>query len=64
MGHAGASIHTGAETAGAKYEAMERVGVVMTDHPSKFGNLMVDLLRSPAASITSVCFCILYFDKS
>ena len=54
MGHAGAAFFTEAETARAKYEALEKVGVVMTDHPSKFGHLMVDLLRNPAARQSSV----------
>ena len=44
MGHAGAIISTGAETAQAKLEIMEACGFKVTRNPSEMGKLMKSLL--------------------
>lgn len=44
MGHAGAWTAPGEPGARAKYQALERVGVTMVNHPEKFGNGMKALL--------------------
>ncbi|WP_028874120.1 succinate--CoA ligase subunit alpha [Tepidiphilus margaritifer] len=44
MGHAGAIISTGAETAEAKLEIMEACGFKVTRNPSEMGKLMKSLL--------------------
>ena len=44
MGHAGAYTALGEGTAESKYRALEKAGVVMTNHPAKFGNIMKQLL--------------------
>lgn len=46
MGHAGAWTSYGEPDAKAKYEALERAGVVMVDHPENFGAGMKALLRT------------------
>jgi succinyl-CoA synthetase alpha subunit len=51
MGHAGAVISGGGDTAEAKMEAMTKAGIVVCDSPSKLGRAMKDLLagRKPRA---------------
>jgi succinyl-CoA synthetase alpha subunit len=44
MGHAGAIISTGAETAEAKLEIMEACGFKVTRNPSEMGKLLKSLL--------------------
>jgi len=52
MGHAGAWTAPGEPNARAKYQALERVGVTMVNHPEKFGEGMRSLLgRRPAVCI-------------
>lgn len=50
MGHAGAFVAPGEGDALSKIRALEDAGVVMTDHPAKFGDGMKKLLGSAAAS--------------
>ncbi|KAL4894001.1 succinyl-CoA synthetase-like protein [Aspergillus ambiguus] len=58
MGHAGAWTAVGEPGPEAKYQALERAGVVMVNHPEKFGEGMKTLLagraRAPGASINSM----------
>lgn len=44
MGHAGAFVGAGEKKAAGKVRALEDVGVVITNHPSKFGEGMKRLL--------------------
>ena len=44
MGHAGALISGGADTAGAKLEIMESCGFKVTRNPSEIGKLLKSLL--------------------
>jgi succinyl-CoA synthetase alpha subunit len=44
MGHAGAVISGGGDTAEAKMEAMTKAGIVVCDSPSKLGKAVKDLL--------------------
>ena len=44
MGHAGAHVSPGEGDALSKIKALEDAGVLMTDHPSKFGDAMKALL--------------------
>ncbi|KAJ5247225.1 hypothetical protein N7468_002208 [Penicillium chermesinum] len=46
MGHAGAWAAPGEPDAQTKYNALAKAGVVMVDHPEKFGNGMKALLKS------------------
>lgn len=46
MGHAGAWAAPGEPDAQFKYNALEKAGVVMVNHPEKFGNGMKALLGS------------------
>ncbi|KAJ5731868.1 hypothetical protein N7493_003349 [Penicillium malachiteum] len=46
MGHAGAWAAPGEPDAQAKYQALERAGAVMVNHPEKFGEGMRSLLGS------------------
>ncbi|PYH39910.1 putative succinyl-CoA synthetase subunit alpha [Aspergillus neoniger CBS 115656] len=46
MGHAGAWTAIGEPGAKAKYEALERAGVMMVNHPEKFGEGMKSLLKT------------------
>ncbi|KAJ5291288.1 hypothetical protein N7478_000539 [Penicillium angulare] len=48
MGHAGAWAAPGEPDAQAKYQALERAGAVMVNHPEKFGEGMRTLLGSGA----------------
>ena len=55
MGHAGAFVGTGEKTALDKVRALQDAGVVITNHPSKFGDGMKQLLshqgqRTPSVS--------------
>jgi succinyl-CoA synthetase alpha subunit len=52
MGHAGAVISGGGDTAEAKMEAMAKAGIVVCDSPSKLGKAMKELLsgRRPRAA--------------
>lgn len=44
MGHAGATVRAGEKSAKAKVKALEDAGVVIVNHPSKFGEGMKNLL--------------------
>ena len=46
MGHAGAFAERGEEKAAEKIRLLEDAGVVMTDHPAKFGTIMKELLKT------------------
>lgn len=54
MGHAGAFIGAGEKKAIGKVTALEDAGVVITNHPSKFGEEMKRLLGSEAYRTSSV----------
>ena len=54
MGHAGAYAASGEGTAESKHRALEEAGVVMTNHPAKFGNTMKRLLNTQAVTTSSV----------
>ena len=54
MGHAGAFIGAGERKAIGKVKALESAGVVITNHPSKFGEEMKRLLGSEAYRTPSV----------
>jgi succinyl-CoA synthetase alpha subunit len=45
MGHAGAVISGGKDTAAAKMEALRSAGVFVTDSPAALGSSMVALLK-------------------
>jgi succinyl-CoA synthetase alpha subunit len=45
MGHAGAVISGGKDTAAAKMEALRSAGVFVTDSPAALGSSMVELLK-------------------
>ena len=45
MGHAGALVRAGEKSAKAKIQALTGAGVVMVNHPSKFGEGMKPLLN-------------------
>lgn len=51
MGHAGAFVGAGERKALGKVRALEDAGVVITNHPSKFGKEMKQLLASEAYRI-------------
>jgi hypothetical protein len=62
MGHAGAFSVQGEGNAQDKIKALEKAGVIMTDHPSKFGETMRGLLLGDRSLSTSVslpddCLC-------
>ena len=46
MGHAGAFVGAGEKNAISKVRAFEDAGVITTNHPSKFGNGMKELLAN------------------
>ncbi len=46
MGHAGAFVGAGEKNAISKVRALENAGVVITNHPSKFGDGMKRLLAN------------------
>ncbi|GBQ25703.1 MAG: succinate--CoA ligase subunit alpha [Acidiphilium sp.] len=46
MGHAGAVISGGRDTAGAKIDAMKRAGIHVADSPASLGSTMVKALQS------------------
>lgn len=48
MGHAGAFVAPGEGDALSKIRALKDAGVVITDHPAKFGESMNKLLLSAA----------------
>jgi len=54
MGHAGAFVTPGEPDACTKIKALEDAGVVMTNHPAKFGEGMSKLLGSIASSTGTV----------
>ena len=54
MGHAGAFVGAGEKKAAGKVRALEDAGVVMTNHPSKFGEEMKRILGSGAYWTPSV----------
>ena len=54
MGHAGAFVGAGEKKAAGKVRVLEDAGVVITNHPSKFGEGMKRLLASEAHRIPSV----------
>jgi succinyl-CoA synthetase alpha subunit len=45
MGHAGAVISGGRDTAAAKMEAMRSAGLFVADSPAALGSTMVDVLK-------------------
>jgi succinyl-CoA synthetase alpha subunit len=45
MGHAGAVISGGRDTAAAKFEAMRQAGIHVADSPSALGSTMVKALK-------------------
>lgn len=49
MGHAGAWAAPGEPDAQTKYQALERAGAVMVNHPEKFGEGMKKLLGGGAS---------------
>ena len=49
MGHAGAFVGAGEKNAAGKVRMLEDAGVVTTNHPSKFGEVMKRLLDSKAS---------------
>lgn len=49
MGHAGAWAAPGEPDAQTKYQALERAGAVMVNHPEKFGEGMKALLGGAAS---------------
>lgn len=57
MGHAGAWAAPGEPDAQTKYQALERAGAVMVNHPEKFGEGMKTLLGNratrPGTSVSS-----------
>lgn len=53
MGHAGAFVGAGEKRAAGKVRALEDVGVVITNHPSKFGEGMKRLLANEIHRIPS-----------
>ena len=54
MGHAGAFVAPGEGDAMSKIRALEDAGVVMTNHPAKFGEGMKKLLGSADSMKISV----------
>lgn len=50
MGHAGAWAAPGEPSAAFKENVLERAGVVMVDHPEKFGERMKTLLNNRTGS--------------
>lgn len=54
MGHAGAFVAPGEADALTKFRALENAGVVMTNHPAKFGDGMKKLLGSVSKSQSAV----------
>lgn len=54
MGHAGAFVGAGERKAVGKLRALEDAGVVITNHPSKFGEEMKRLLGREAYRTTPV----------
>ena len=54
MGHAGAFVAPGESDACTKIRALEDAGVVMTNHPAKFGEGMSRLLGSISNSTSTV----------
>jgi succinyl-CoA synthetase alpha subunit len=54
MGHAGAWAAPGEPDAQTKYQALERAGAVMVNHPEKFGVGMKTLLDNAGRPGTSV----------
>ena len=55
MGHSGAFIGSGEGDAMSKIWALEDAGVVITDHPEKFGSVMKRLLAAHDRNRTLVC---------
>jgi succinyl-CoA synthetase alpha subunit len=54
MGHSGAWAGPGESSAQKKWMALENAGVVMVDHPAKFGQTMSGLLTSPGKTLREV----------
>lgn len=52
MGHAGAWTAPGEPDAKTKYQALERAGVTMVDHPEKFGDGMKTLLSRQGTRVS------------
>lgn len=59
MGHAGAWAAPGEPDAQTKYQALERAGAVMVNHPERFGEGMKTLLAGqtsrPGTSVSWMC---------
>ena len=54
MGHAGAFVGAGEQNAISKVRALEDAGVVITNHPSKFGNGIKKLLANKVSRTPSL----------
>lgn len=54
MGHTGAFVGAGEKNAKSKVQALEDAGVVITNHPSKFGEGMKRLLTGNTNRASSV----------
>lgn len=54
MGHAGAWTGIGEGTAESKYNALERAGVTMVDHPAKFGGVMKEILAKSGRNVRKI----------
>ncbi|GAB7348481.1 hypothetical protein MBLNU459_g6890t1 [Dothideomycetes sp. NU459] len=54
MGHAGAWAAPGESLAEAKYEALQKAGATMVDHPEKFGNVMKGLLSKAGKDVNKI----------
>lgn len=54
MGHAGALVSAGEKNALGKVQALEDAGVVIVNHPSKFGDGMKSLLNNSSIGASSV----------
>ena len=55
MGHAGAVISGGHDTAAAKMEALRAAGVHITQSPAELGSTMIQVLRAQLASLAGKC---------
>ncbi|QDS72844.1 hypothetical protein FKW77_007051 [Venturia effusa] len=54
MGHAGAWAAPGEGNSLSKWEALEKVGVTMVDHPAKFGSTIKQILSSSGRDVKGI----------
>ncbi|KAK8226647.1 succinyl-CoA synthetase-like protein [Phyllosticta capitalensis] len=54
MGHAGAWVGPGENSAEKKYRILQDAGAVMVDHPSHFGQVMKDLLAKSGRNVQKI----------